>query len=56
MSTLMQYFSMGKYTYYVWPAYGVVVGMLLLQGLNCRLQKERIKKSLKIWFKQTQRL
>lgn len=53
MPELMQWFAMGGYAGYVWPAYGLVVGLLLLNGISCRWQRKRIKKSIQIWIKHT---
>ena len=53
MNTVMQWFSMGGYAGYVWSAYGLVFTVFLLNGLGCGWQRNRIKKALQTWFKQT---
>jgi heme exporter protein CcmD len=51
MPELTNWILMGGYASYVWSAYGLGVGLLLLNSLGCRLQKNKINKSLTHWFK-----
>lgn len=51
MNSLLHWLSMGDYALFVWPAYGIVITILMLNVAGCRWQKKRIKKSLKTWYK-----
>ncbi|WP_133130806.1 heme exporter protein CcmD [Legionella yabuuchiae] len=51
MSALMQWFSMGGYGAYVWPAYGLAAAVFLGNLLLCKRQQISVQKALKQWFK-----
>lgn len=40
--------TMGGYAYYVWSAYGVVLVVLLANGLSIRKQRTRIHNALRL--------
>ncbi|MBA2656046.1 MAG: heme exporter protein CcmD [Tatlockia sp.] len=42
---------MGGYSYYVWPAYGLVVLVMLVNILSFKLRARRVRKNLHQWFK-----
>lgn len=44
-------FSMGGYAHFVWPAYGFVFFVLVLNLLGTKWQGKRIRYQLKDWFK-----
>ena len=50
MSSFLQWLSMGGYATYVWPAYGLVCGVLLLNMLSIKWQQKRTRKFLQHWF------
>lgn len=52
MSGFMQWLGMGGYSMYVWPAYAVVCGVLILNLVAIKLQRKSIHKKLKRWFHQ----
>lgn len=47
----MQWLSMGGYSTYVWPAYGLVGLVLVINILNVKFQREQTQKKIKKWFK-----
>lgn len=49
MSALMAWFDFGKYSLYVWPAYGIVLCALLTCVLVLTWQKKRTITQLKKW-------
>ncbi len=51
MNQVLQWFSMGGYSAYVWPAYGLVGFTLLITVLSVKNQKKRTQEKLKQWFK-----
>lgn len=46
-----QVLSMGKYTWYVWSAYGVAIIMILLHIRSARLQRQKLTAAIERWFK-----
>ena len=50
MSSFLQWLSMGGYATYVWPAYGLVCGVLLFNMFSIKWQQKRIHKLLQRWF------
>lgn len=52
MVQLMHWFMMGGYAGYVWSAYGLVCGVLLIDLWNVRWQTARIRKKFMKWFNQ----
>ena len=51
MSQFIQYLDMGGYSLYVWPAYGIVCTVLLLNILFAKRKKKRTYQQLQQWFK-----
>lgn len=51
MNHIMQWLDMGKYSVYVWPAYGIVAIVLLMQVLGIKWQRKKTMNKLKMWFK-----
>ncbi|MFY7698280.1 MAG: heme exporter protein CcmD [Legionella sp.] len=51
MNQLRQWFAMGGYSLYVWPAYGLVLAVLIINLLFIRQQAHKTKRQLKNWFK-----
>lgn len=51
MNQFMQWLNMGGYSMYVWPAYGLVGFVLVINMINIQRQKKRTKKMLDQWFK-----
>lgn len=43
--------SMGKYTWYVWSAYGVAIVMILFHIRSARLQHQKLTAAIERWFK-----
>lgn len=50
MNQLLQWLSMGGYSMYIWPAYGLVCVVLTMNLLGIKWQKKRTHKKLKQWF------
>lgn len=44
-SSLASFFHMGGYSHYVWPAYGVFVGVLLWQCVSAKRKLNRTMKN-----------
>ncbi|CEK10345.1 heme exporter protein CcmD [Legionella hackeliae] len=51
MNQVIQWWSMGGYSAYVWPAYSLAVIVLVGQAFGIRLQRARTMKRLQQWFK-----
>lgn len=51
MKTWVEWFSMGGYALYVWPAYGLVCSSLIAIWLVVKKQKQLTKQKLLVWFK-----
>jgi heme exporter protein D len=51
MNQLFEWVSMGGYSMYVWPAYGLVCAVLLINIVSIKWQKARTQKKLNQWFK-----
>lgn len=51
MSQLMSWFAMGGYGAYVWPSYGLVFGVLIMNMLHAQRTSHRVQHQLKQWFK-----
>ena len=51
MTSFMQWLAMGGYSFYVWPAYGFVGVVLLMNIWGIRRQQKRIRIALQQWFK-----
>ena len=50
MTQFMQWLAMGGYSMYVWPAYGLVCLVLIMNLLGIRWQQKRTRKKLQQWF------
>lgn len=50
MNQLMQWFDMGGYSSYVWPAYGLVCVVLVMNLLSIKWQRKRVLVKLQQWF------
>lgn len=51
MSLLAQWLSMGGYAPYIWTAYGLAALVLVLNLLDLKCQRGRVRKKLTSWFK-----
>lgn len=51
MSQFFQWLSMGGYSVYVWPAYGVVSVILVMNILGLKIHRKQTRKKLNAWFK-----
>lgn len=51
MSQWMTWFAMGKYSVYVWSAYGICAILLAMQLLGIRLQTQKTWQKLQWWLK-----
>lgn len=51
MEQFINWCNMGGYSMYVWPAYGLVLGVLLVNFLGIKRQKIRTREKLHLWFK-----
>lgn len=52
MSQLLTWFNMGGYALYVWPAYGLALGLLVMNFIIVKQQKISIRRKLQQWFKE----
>jgi heme exporter protein D len=51
MSPFFDWLSMGGYSMYVWPAYGLVFGIFVVNFGVVKWQKNRTRQKLQRWFK-----
>lgn len=51
MTTVMNALAMGKYAWYVWPAYGLGLAVFLGHCFLVKRQRQRTETTLKQWFK-----
>ncbi|RUQ81615.1 heme exporter protein CcmD [Legionella septentrionalis] len=51
MNQFLHWFGMGGYGLYVWPAYGLLGGILLMNWVNIKWQRKRTRKVLQQWYK-----
>lgn len=51
MNLLYQWLTMGKYSIYVWPAYGLVAGTFLINYLLLRRHRRLVMQRLKQQFR-----
>lgn len=51
MSQFLQWLDMGSYSLYVWPAYGIVCVVLVMNLLGIKWKKKRTRYILQQWFK-----
>ena len=51
MNQFMKWLSMGGYSSYIWPAYGVVSAFLIINLASVLRQKKHTHKVLQQWYK-----
>ena len=51
MNPFFEWLAMGGYSIYVWPAYGLVCVVLVMNLLGMRLKKKQARQKLQQWFK-----
>lgn len=51
MNGLIKWFTLGEYSYYIWPAYGLVWLVLLINLMGLKWQKYTTYKELQQWLK-----
>ncbi len=51
MSLGLNWFHMGGYAGYIWPAYGAVFVVFITHLLHAKLQKKRVFRMLARWHK-----
>ncbi len=51
MNQFLQWVAMGGYSFYIWPAYGLVCVVLVMNLLGIKWQRQRTRKKLHQWFK-----
>lgn len=51
MNQFLQWVAMGGYSTYVWLAYGLVFGVLIINLISTKWQQKRVQKRLTKWFK-----
>ena len=51
MTQFINWLSMGNYSFYVWPAYGIVCVYLVMNILGIRRFRVKTEKKLTRWFK-----
>lgn len=51
MTKLINWLAMGGYSIYIWPAYGLVSIVLVMNLLGMKIQKNQTRKKLYQWFK-----
>lgn len=51
MNPFMEWLSMGGYSIYIWPAYGLVCVVLIITLLGVKWQQKRTREKLQQWFK-----
>ncbi len=54
MNQFMQWLSMGGYASYIWPAYGLVGIVLVMNIVGIKWQKKQTRLELQRWFKRSQ--
>ncbi len=52
MNQFFTWLAMGGYSAYVWPAYGLVGVVLILNLVEVKWKKKRIQRMLQQWFRQ----
>ncbi|STX28391.1 heme exporter protein CcmD [Legionella beliardensis] len=51
MNQLVTWLAMNGYSIYIWPAYGLVCVVLVMNLLGIKIQRVQTKKKLQQWFK-----
>lgn len=50
MSQFTNWFAMGGYAVYVWPAYGLALAVLVYNVASIKKQKQNTLRKLRQWF------
>ncbi|KTC67958.1 heme exporter protein CcmD [Legionella birminghamensis] len=50
----LNWFSMGGYSIYIWPAYGLVCVLLVMNLLGIKWQRRQTRRKLQRWLKRNQ--
>lgn len=51
MNHILHWLAMGGYARYVWPAYGVMVAVFVLNGVAIHVQRKKTFRQLHQWFR-----
>lgn len=51
MSKFITWLTMGGYSIYIWPAYGLVCVVLVMHLLGIKVNRFQTRKKLNQWFK-----
>ena len=51
MNQFFNWLAMGGYSLYVWPAYGIVFAVLLMNLFSMKWKKKLTRQKLQQWFK-----
>jgi heme exporter protein D len=51
MNQVVDWLAMGGYSIYVWPAYGLVCTVLVMNILGMKWQRKQTRQKLQQWFK-----
>jgi len=51
MTQVLNWLAMGGYSIYIWPAYGLVCVVLVMNLLGIKWERARTKDRLQRWFK-----
>lgn len=51
MNPFLQWLTMGGYSLYVWPAYGLLGVVLLMNLLGIKWKRKQTRQKLQQWFK-----
>ncbi|KTC88678.1 heme exporter protein CcmD [Fluoribacter dumoffii] len=51
MNQFLEWVAMGGYSKYVWPAYGLVCAVLLMNILSMKRKGKQTRQKLQQWFK-----
>ncbi len=51
MNHFLEWLAMGGYSIYVWPAYGLVCGVLAMNLLGIKWKEKQTRQKLQQWFK-----
>jgi heme exporter protein D len=51
MNQFLEWLAMGGYSMYIWPAYGLVCLVFLMNLLGLKWKKKQTRQELQQWFK-----
>lgn len=51
MNPFLQWLTMGGYSLYVWPAYGLLGVILLINLIGIKWKRKQTRQKLQQWFK-----